>query len=171
MLVVSVIKKSALRMRPVVALAPSLSSVHRHYPTMQNVLNHSLVAFESFPSGDVAGAMVFAFVLFLYGGGVWVWLLVALSALGRLYFHAHHLFDTVVGAAIAVVCTTILSSIYGLEEGMGSKHSFASLCVFATYHLISEKSKAKSIVIPEEYRKKKGSIYGEGQANETPQLR
>lgn len=66
----------------------------------------------AFPSGDAAGAAAFAYPLLrcapLWSGASAAWmvpalgcLLVALSMIGRMYFQAHHLMDTVCGAAFA----------------------------------------------------------------------
>lgn len=98
--------------------------------------------FESFPSGDVAGAMVFSMSLFMSTNlGILSFAFVSMSAFGtlciffmyhplsyprhihtyiyttgRMYFWAHHLFDVSVGALIAAICCSILNAAIGWEN-------------------------------------------------------
>ena len=57
----------------------------------------------SFPSGDVAGSVSLAYALWRCSGPAWLGpLCVALSALGRLYWHAHHALDVGAGGAVSL---------------------------------------------------------------------
>ena len=81
----------------------------------------------SFPSGDVAGSVTFAYPLWRYhqGGassvGVVAVIIVLLSAFGRIYWHAHHALDVIVAMIIAFYCCSILdarlSSSFHTESG------------------------------------------------------
>ena len=81
----------------------------------------------SFPSGDVAGSVTFAYPLWRYhqGGtssvGVVPVIIVFLSAFGRMYWHAHHALDVIVAMIIAYCCCSILdatlSSSFHTESG------------------------------------------------------
>lgn len=63
----------------------------------------------SFPSGDVAGAVAFAVPLAVGCGLPKIAGLVALgSAFGRMYWHAHHALDVLVGATIGVISCSFI---------------------------------------------------------------
>eukprot|EP00462_Mataza_sp_D1_P006194 CAMPEP_0175124818 /NCGR_PEP_ID=MMETSP0087-20121206/2984_1 /TAXON_ID=136419 /ORGANISM="Unknown Unknown, Strain D1" /LENGTH=364 /DNA_ID=CAMNT_0016406611 /DNA_START=308 /DNA_END=1402 /DNA_ORIENTATION=+ len=153
--VTAMIKKTARRTRPVVALKPQLEHTKRIFPAMRTVLSHAHTAWESFPSGDVAGAMVFTHLLHLYGCGTWCVLLVVLSAFGRLYFHAHHLLDVAAGSLLSMASTTFVVHVYGLlpaETAMGSAHTCSFMLLFALYHILGPRF-FKPLEVPEEYRR------------------
>lgn len=67
----------------------------------------------SFPSGDVGGAVCFAFSLWRCGGGGagLAILCVLLSAFGRMYWQAHHALDVTFGALIALACCVSLDGV------------------------------------------------------------
>lgn len=105
---VLILKGKAKRRRPAVCvptLVPETSRVIAVLPIM-----FTKDANASFPSGDVAGAVVFgwtlAFACKMPAMGI---AMVVLSAFGRMYWRAHHFLDVSVGGVIAVVCCACLS--------------------------------------------------------------
>jgi membrane-associated phospholipid phosphatase len=95
-------------------LAKRLNRVQRFFPDMQSFLAaHSTYA--SFPSGDATGGAVFAVVSSMFFPLAWSpWVLLSLCMSGRLFFHAHHLLDVLVGAGIAAtVCHVIQRCLMG----------------------------------------------------------
>jgi len=68
----------------------------------------------SFPSGDVSGAVSFAYSLTRCAGYPRIGLCcVLLSASGRMYWQAHHLLDCIVGAAITLPVCSLLELLLG----------------------------------------------------------
>ena len=91
---------------------PLASEVRREFRQLQTGLNRNSTAHASFPSGDAAGAAVFAASAFLLSGKA-LWLLIApLASFGRMYFHAHHLLDVSVGVLIGFVVTVVLNGMF-----------------------------------------------------------
>ena len=111
-------KRTFQRERPVAAavLRPRLAKVHRHLPALQAMLRHPSTVLSSFPSGDVAGACGWALAgahsLGGRYGALWLGGLGG-SALGRLFFHAHHLLDVSTGAAAAVLGVALAAAAAG----------------------------------------------------------
>jgi len=71
----------------------------------------------SFPSGDTAGAVATVYPVLRYTNNTRITCaigicLVVLSCVGRMYWLAHHLFDTVAGVVLALVVA------YGLERSL-----------------------------------------------------
>jgi membrane-associated phospholipid phosphatase len=65
---------------------------------------------ESFPSGDAAQSMIFFATLLAMGMSFYWVILVVLSSTGRVFFHAHHVFDVVAGMLIAITgCSAVIS--------------------------------------------------------------
>ena len=65
----------------------------------------------AFPSGDVAGAVAFAYPLWRAVGCRWVAVgCVAFSAAGRMYWLAHHLIDVVSGAVVGLLACALLDA-------------------------------------------------------------
>ncbi|KAK3282295.1 hypothetical protein CYMTET_9961 [Cymbomonas tetramitiformis] len=62
----------------------------------------------SFPSGDVAGAAVFAGVCWTVTGSPGYLVAIAVSAFGRMYFHAHHFLDILVGGLVGLAGTCFI---------------------------------------------------------------
>jgi len=138
-------------MRPVVSFATELSAVNREIPCVQAMLVKGDTAFHSFPSGDAAGAMVFSYVLHLHGAGVWSWLLVILSCFGRVYFHAHHVSDVLIGSWCGYFCTNRIVGWFGLlDGGMNSLHTSIFMVAFASFHILARKY--LSFDIPAEFK-------------------
>mmetsp|Transcript_6443 Transcript_6443/g.13082 ORF Transcript_6443/g.13082 Transcript_6443/m.13082 type:complete len:356 (+) Transcript_6443:229-1296(+) len=145
-----VFKISARRMRPVIALADKIKGVTRRLSSIQHVLTEGETAFESFPSGDAAGAAAISTVLAAYGAGPLSWLCVALSAFGRVYLHAHHVIDVVVGSLFGYACTRGLINYYGLDSGLGPFHSVGFMGLFVGFHVFCRKY--LTFNIPAEFR-------------------
>lgn len=98
-------------------MAPSTESWRRatqRVPSPPQALRavHSIVSHDanaSFPSGDVAGAVAFAYSLGSCAGMPYAGLAcVLLSCFGRLYWHTHHLLDVACGAAVAAAACAAL---------------------------------------------------------------
>ena len=117
---------------------------------------------SAFPSGDVAGAVAFAFPL-LRCTSSWsvtpasTWLLpacgctcVLLSACGRMYYQAHHLLDVVCGALFAAGSGLLLETAFtgGLSSGDACSPSrgwwepFVALVSLAAYAKLTKVHKA-----------------------------
>jgi membrane-associated phospholipid phosphatase len=151
------IKITARRMRPVVSMRSQLCDIKRQYPDLQRVLMIGETAFQSFPSGDAGGAMAYSYVLYCCGQGPWVWLLALASSFGRVFLHAHHVFDVSGGCLLSWLSSRFLVDRYGVESGMNSLHvlatsmAFVALFVFDRKYINSE--------VPAEFRNGK-SLYG-----------
>lgn len=95
----------------------------------------------AFPSGDVAGAVSFAYPLWRCGGlnaGVAA-MLVLLSAFGRMYWHAHHALDVIVAALIAVVCCVGIDGALSVDGGCPAVkiyHPFIALGALVVQQLL-----------------------------------
>ena len=127
---IAVLKIGAGRCRPVAceALAGRLAGgrVRRRFPQLQDFLRSPTVACESFPSGDAAGASSWAAAAIVMathgaaGAPVLGWLGPSCafgSAFGRVYFHAHHILDVLVGAVLGASVT------YGCGELVLGEHA------------------------------------------------
>jgi membrane-associated phospholipid phosphatase len=79
----------------------------KHFQIIPKILQrHS--ATTSFPSGDAMAGTCWAIPLWYLGYTRVAVLLVALTALGRIFFLAHHLLDTIVGIGVCLVFHAIL---------------------------------------------------------------
>jgi len=152
-----VVKVSSRRMRPVVSLRSKIQHVERVYPSLQKIILEGETAFQAFPSGDAAGAAVYSWVLFLYGAGSFAFACVVLSAFGRVYLHAHQVFDVLAGSLIGFYCTNFVAQTYGLEEGLTPLHAMAAMGSFLVFHAMCRKY--IPFEIPAEFRVGT-SIYG-----------
>lgn len=80
----------------------------KHLSFLGRMLLH-LDANGSFPSGDVAGAVAFAFALWYGGAGLVVsCTCVLLCGFARVYWQAHHLLDVVAGCLVAIASCWLL---------------------------------------------------------------
>lgn len=117
-LAVAVIKWATLRRRPLHCPNLALGGVRRHVQLARDCehVGAGLGRYESFPSGDAGSSALFGQVLCMLcpndsklmpavAGAV-----VVSAVLGRMYFHAHHLGDCIVGAAIGRVVPQLLGS-------------------------------------------------------------
>eukprot|EP00937_MAST-01D_sp_MAST-1D-sp2_P002946 g2946.t1 len=150
--VVAFLKSTVKRPRPVASasLAKRLRGgrVARIFPELQSFLRSASESRQSFPSGDVAGACSWALsglvavravaaaggggggaqaqalelLLLLLGGGCTM-----LSALGRVYFHAHHLLDTAAGAAVAYAAGVVVQGVPLLRRQLQHSAGHASM--------------------------------------------
>ncbi len=135
------------RRRPV-AYIDSLSLVKRVLFQLPRMYGSNRTCYSSFPSGDVAGAASFSTVLYLLDGEgrMFMFVFVAASALGRLYFHAHHFVDVLVGGLLGAFTSAMFVSVW---PGGLSWLQFLSLHVvvvasFIAFHAFLKKSKRSS---------------------------
>jgi len=112
-----VVKSLARRRRPIVCGASLVGDAcveaasRKALTVIPRMLRHDANA--AFPSGDVAGAVCWAFPLWVFGLRVLPVSAVACSAFGRMYWQAHHAMDVLLGGA-AAACTCAL-----LEAALG----------------------------------------------------
>lgn len=133
-LIVLFLKCVCRRMRPGAAIAPALSSVPRLFPALTFLDCKGFMVFESFPSGDAAGAMCFSAVLASVLSTPWAHALCLLACVGRMYLFAHHFLDVACGAAIAFAVTSALGGLRGAERETKLRVLYAD--DFALWHSI-----------------------------------
>ena len=138
------LKKFANRRRPVACDHVHLGSKIATYATtgkqLANITSmlraHDTNA--SFPSGDVAGAVAFAYPLFASTSSM-RWhiivgvLCIALSAFGRMYFLAHHLLDVTVGGACAAAACLLCEFMVNGISAAKFWHPVAALAVLVIF--------------------------------------
>lgn len=124
-LVVAVIKWATLRRRPLHCQNLRLDNVRRHVQLARDCehVGAGLGRYESFPSGDAGSGALFGQVLCMLSpddnsGTIQnVACLIAFSAaFGRMYFHAHHLGDCIVGVAFGCLIPQLLNNGLGWQE-------------------------------------------------------
>lgn len=108
---IEALKSLTWRLRPTVVLAEELKTVRRTLPELPASVQDASQANSSFPSGDAAGGAAFATALALASPELWApsMATAALCCLGRMYFHAHHLLDVLVGALLGHSIVLLLS--------------------------------------------------------------
>lgn len=90
------------RLRPVASLEEELSTVPRHITELGALTKRPDQANLSFPSGDAAGGCAFGMTIALFApefrtqAAAWA----SMVLFGRMYFHAHHFLDVLVGGAL-----------------------------------------------------------------------
>jgi len=113
------LKKWAHRRRPLASDARHLgerAAAALPRKAIQNIptMIRSFDSNASFPSGDVAGAVAFAYPLVRCGSPSLGLACLLLSVLGRLYWHAHHALDVLVGGTLS------LTVVLGLERALSA---------------------------------------------------
>ena len=146
-----VLKISAARLRPHASplTAPRLATVPRAFPELQQMLKVGESAVESFPSGDTIGATVFATQLrLMHGCSAPVAVSVALlTAFCRMYFHAHHFADVVVGLLVGWGCTHALAWVCEHVLAVDPLDAFSTysagafLSLFIAFHIAAQRFK------------------------------
>lgn len=125
---VVILKTFARRVRPGIALSAQLNGTSRYLKTLNYHNKKGYTVFESFPSGDVAGAMVFSHTIAIAtGSSTWPYVFACMSAFGRMYFFAHHLGDVSVGALFAWIVTNSVHAVVGWQN-VTILHAFA-ICI------------------------------------------
>ena len=66
----------------------------------------------SMPSGDSAAAAAFCFIYASFMGLPWIYLILPLVMCGRVYFHCHYIFDTIVGAMVGTFWGVFMFEIF-----------------------------------------------------------
>jgi hypothetical protein len=80
-------------------------------------------------SFTVPTSAAFSATLVLLGAGHGAWVFTVLSALGRMYFHAHHLLDVAVGSLVGAL--TVFAAAAALPVAhWGAAHAAGSVLVF-----------------------------------------
>jgi membrane-associated phospholipid phosphatase len=149
-ILIEVLKTLAGRARPAVCLEQRLEAVPRALPQLQVLMRSARTSHASFPSGDAAGGMLFAFAgyalaapgatiavaptsmmgpIALRGSAAWG-VIALLCSYGRVFFHAHHVGDVTGGAAIAAAIASALLR-YGGGDGGGGLAVFGRPAVVA----------------------------------------
>lgn len=95
----------------------------------------------SFPSGDAAAAMAFAIPIALGGRSEVGGILMFLVCTGRVYFLAHHVFDTIAGACLTLLVHFIMCELLGFGVlDITWKHMALLLGSFAVFMATAGKS-------------------------------
>jgi len=141
-LIVEIGKSMSQRRRPADVLHKQLCGVTRYIPQIQVLLRRSS-AREALPSGDAAGAAVFATALNLFHPlsfkiKLALRLLVCTTCFGRMYFHAHHLLDVTLGALIGTLATKALNEVIPART-FEFNHLIIFQLVFAFFYRIVKK--------------------------------
>eukprot|EP00040_Diaphanoeca_grandis_P028888 m.168112 g.168112 ORF g.168112 m.168112 type:complete len:376 (-) comp31492_c1_seq2:149-1276(-) len=126
--IVMVLKLLGGRSRPAYSLDHETIG-KRHFEQHQWFLRHPMTRFGSFPSGDAACAGAFFFASNQMMGGSQAWFYAAgvgfLGSLtGRMFFHAHHALDVIVGGVVAFAVSRATMA-YIPPSVVGWKHVLA----------------------------------------------
>lgn len=116
-LVIKMLKPKVGRLRPTACSELMKGLPARKITIIGDMLRHD--RFSSFPSGDSAGAVAFAFPLALHGGLVGLVgaiIVVAGTFYSRMYFRAHHALDLAAGAGVGLVSHLLLRLVYSFER-------------------------------------------------------
>jgi membrane-associated phospholipid phosphatase len=117
------LKNVCRRRRPGLALHTQLENRERWIEEINYFGRKGFTMFEAFPSGDTAGSAVCAYALYRVTENSAYFVLIFLSAFGRMYFWAHHLLDVIVGGSFACFACWFLEYTLGSWQGFSSLHS------------------------------------------------
>ena len=161
-ILVLLLKSRTMRMRPAHALGASLSKVPRLLPRLTFLQTRGHTVFESFPSGDAAGGMVFSVVVATITKSPHGYLFAGLAAFGRMYLFAHHLLDVLAGCLIAFLCTTSLLLIPSRLHLEGGDFGVAEAVVTMLAFMVSYKKIVKTrVTLPRQWEAKNGEWHME----------
>jgi len=150
-----VIKLLVSRRRPCAVLRGELTKVPRRF-RLADHLREGKAAIHSFPSGDVAGAGVFGAIMALITGqSAWL-VIVAVTGFGRMYFHAHHLLDVVVGAGLGIGIVCLVDRLLSSWDGFGVYHFVSILVVSAVGWPLTNKIQPS---LPEDLKPKRETYF------------
>jgi len=119
-LCIEALKGMLWRLRPGVVLSKELEGVHRYVWQLGAVIKNPHQANLSCPSGDAAGGAAWAVALVCATRSskcsnlasktvqVMAAIIAVLCAIGRVYFHCHHLLDVMLGQFVAIVITIVI---------------------------------------------------------------
>jgi len=148
------IKLLVARRRPCAVLRDEIQRVPRHF-RLSDHLRKGKSAIESFPSGDTAGAAAFAVIMVLITDHPGWLIIIIAAALGRVYFHAHHVLDVTAGAGLGVGITWLLGRVLTSWNFFGVYHFVGILVIFAVgWKLINTKLQP---AVPEDLKPEAGS--------------
>jgi len=149
--VVVALKMYCVRMRPAHALEKEVEGIKREIGRITFRGAKGWTVFESFPSGDAAGAMVFSCVLKEVTGSNWSYLIAVIASYGRMYLFAHHLLDVTVGCLIAKVCTDWImrGRMIGGWLSLDIVHVLVAIPVFIVY--FAKVTKLRRMKLPVKY--------------------
>jgi membrane-associated phospholipid phosphatase len=132
------LKGAARRRRPVVCpkeavgVSVAVAQSRKALQSIPRMLHEDGNA--SFPSGDVAGAVSFAYPLVMCGGSApLAAACVALSAFGRVYWQAHHLLDVTCGGLISLGACALLEA--GLAASANQSADLPACTLAARWHV------------------------------------
>jgi membrane-associated phospholipid phosphatase len=138
------LKNTFWRSRPTTSLSEDRGELAaRHFPQFKMRLKELPECLESFPSGDSAGAGAFGFCATVFTGNP-LWLLVTVAGMfGRVFIHAHHIFDVVIGGSIGVLSAALLDWTIGGWQNCGVKHMLlATAFSFIAHKIVLPRVKA-----------------------------
>ena len=141
------LKNTFWRRRPIASLSEARGELApRHFPQFKLRLRELPECLESFPSGDSAGAGAFGLSVYLFTGNP-LWLLATAAGMfGRVFIHAHHLLDVVVGALIGVTSTALLHVCIGGWQQCGVPHlACVTVLSYITHKIILPIVKANKL--------------------------
>lgn len=143
----SVVKYTAVRTRPAACMKRDLAKVRRALPVLGIQFASGQTVIESFFSGDAAGSGLIATTSVLLGHSNYWLLMPVLTGLGRMYIHAHHALDVVIGALFGSASALVYNQVWPIRSA-SMHHFFASLLVFIAWQLACRKMKP---VLPTEH--------------------
>jgi membrane-associated phospholipid phosphatase len=144
------VKITAGRVRPIKSF--DVRHVKREFKELRFMFSEGQTVLESFPSADAAGAGSLAGTLYLMNiWWGWILLLSATSMFSRLYFHAHHLLDVIVGVLIGWSCSMVLYYYVcnSRLDVLSAKEVLISALTFIFIHVGSKPLRPK---LPEEFK-------------------
>lgn len=143
----NVVKYSAARTRPAACLKHELASVRRAFPVLGIQFASGQTVTESFFSGDAAGSGLIATASIMLGHSHYWMLMPVVTGLGRMYIHAHHALDVVVGALFGAGIALAFNQLLPIRSA-NMFHFFVSLVTFVAWQLACRTMKP---VLPAKY--------------------
>ena len=126
-----------------------LQGVKRALPVLGIQFQTGQTVLESFFSGDAAGSALIATTQYLASNNIWWFSLPILTALGRMYIHAHHALDVTVGVMFGTAFGFICNTIVPFRTAV-FKHFWISIFVFIAWQVLLRRFKP---AMPLEYKR------------------
>lgn len=150
------IKIMSQRVRPVISLKDELKEIPRYIHQIRMRLKKRDEVNKAFPSGDVAAAAIWATAISMFlqenssnsaFTNFFLMSIVALTAFGRMYFHAHHALDVTVGALVGYIGPKLLRILFGMRNFYW-KHILIMQMLFVIVYLIMNKKLKPHFINP-----------------------